>query len=223
MGTLTINTNFVRNIFHVLKELTWRRHTVSSVSNQKHNNHMVLLSAGILPHGLRTHKAEICLYIYARTSSGYCSKCFLYVVWIQSTSCLFISDSNPKYVVSVAANIMNKQCGTAEKGWFSSLGVGLEAKKSHRKKKSYFTEFYTGPRNWTDTLERPRQRKVDVSFWTWEFRNLYRAGALEKIVSEMTVQGVRWDECGSQSADDCIFFYRNGNANNHKGTGFFIH
>jgi hypothetical protein len=27
----------------------------------------------------------------------------------------------------VAANILNKQSRTADKGWFSSLGVGLEA------------------------------------------------------------------------------------------------
>jgi hypothetical protein len=39
----------------------------------------------------------------------------------------------------------------------------------------------------------------------------------------MAVQEVRWENSGSQPADDCTFSYGNGNANHHLGTGFFIH
>jgi hypothetical protein len=36
-------------------------------------------------------------------------------------------------------------------------------------------------------------------------------------------QEVGWDEGGSKPADNNAFFYKNGNANHHLGTGFFIH
>jgi hypothetical protein len=31
----------------------------------------------------------------------------------------------------------------------------------HRKKKKHVTKCHKGPRNWTDTLERPKARKMD--------------------------------------------------------------
>jgi hypothetical protein len=39
----------------------------------------------------------------------------------------------------------------------------------------------------------------------------------------VAVKEVRWDEGGSQPADDYTFLYGNGNANHHLGTGFFVH
>jgi len=39
----------------------------------------------------------------------------------------------------------------------------------------------------------------------------------------VAVQKVRWDEGGSQPADDYTCFYGNGNVNHHLGTGFYVH
>jgi hypothetical protein len=37
------------------------------------------------------------------------------------------------------------------------------------------------------------------------------------------VQEVRWDKGGTEPAGDYTFFYGNGYADHHLGTGFFIH
>jgi hypothetical protein len=34
---------------------------------------------------------------------------------------------------------------------------------------------------------------------------------------------IRWDNSGTEAADDYIFFNGNGNANHHLGTGFPVH
>jgi hypothetical protein len=39
----------------------------------------------------------------------------------------------------------------------------------------------------------------------------------------MAIQEVRWDKGSSKPADDYTLCYRNGNANHHSGTGFFIY
>ncbi|KAJ4443717.1 hypothetical protein ANN_05392 [Periplaneta americana] len=56
----------------------------------------------------------------------------------------------------VAANILNKQSRTADKGWSSSLGVGRRAKTRHRKKQ-LVTKPNNKPRNGTDSPARPQQ------------------------------------------------------------------
>jgi len=38
----------------------------------------------------------------------------------------------------------------------------------------------------------------------------------------MAVQDVRWDEGGSQTADDYTFCYGNGDVNHSLGIGFFV-
>jgi hypothetical protein len=37
------------------------------------------------------------------------------------------------------------------------------------------------------------------------------------------VQEVRWDKGDTEPAGDYTFFYGNGNADHHLGTGFFVH
>ena len=43
----------------------------------------------------------------------------------------------------------------------------------------------TKPQSWTDTLVRPKQRKQDMRFGTWNGRSLYRAGSLMAAASEL--------------------------------------
>jgi hypothetical protein len=109
--------------------------------------------------------------------------------------------------MGVAANILNKQSRTADKGWPSSLGLGRGLTTPPRKKK-HVTKCYKGPRNWTDTLERPKARKMDMRFVTWNVRSLYRSGSLKTVSGElvkyklhfMGVQEVRWDKGGTEPA-----------------------
>jgi hypothetical protein len=41
-----------------------------------------------------------------------------------------VDEGDGLQIWSIAANILNKQSRTADKGWYSSLGVGGEAKNS---------------------------------------------------------------------------------------------
>jgi hypothetical protein len=58
------------------------------------------------------------------------------------------------------ANILNKQPGTANKGWSSYLGNEQGTNNSSPQKKQLVTKCYT--RSWT--LGRPRQWKMDIRF-----------------------------------------------------------
>jgi hypothetical protein len=57
---------------------------------------------------------------------------------------------------------------------------------SRRKKKRLFTKCYTGLQTWAGSLERPRQRKMDMKFGIWNVRSLYRAGSLKTAASELS-------------------------------------
>jgi len=65
----------------------------------------------------------------------------------------------------------------------------------------------------TDTLVRPKQRKRDLRFSTWNVRSLYRAGSFTAAVRELArykldlvgVQEVRWDREGTVRAGVIIF------------------
>jgi hypothetical protein len=54
------------------------------------------------------------------------------------------------------------------------------------------------------------------------FENVSRELAKHKL-NLVGVQDIRWDKGVTEPADDCTFFYRNGNADYHIGTGFFVH
>jgi exonuclease III len=70
---------------------------------------------------------------------------------------------------------------------------------------------------------------MDMRFVTWNVRSLYRSlkavsGELAKYKLDLVgVQEVRWDKGGTEPAGDYTFFYENGNADHHLGTGFFVH
>ncbi|KAJ4430951.1 hypothetical protein ANN_19544 [Periplaneta americana] len=57
----------------------------------------------------------------------------------------------------VAANILNKQSWTADKGGPPAWGLG-EGLTTHHRKKQLVTNSYSKPRNRTDSLARPQQR-----------------------------------------------------------------
>jgi len=80
-------------------------------------------------------------------------------------------------------------------------------------------------------LVRPKQRKRDMRFGTWNVRSLYRAGSLTAAARELArykvdlvgVQEVRWDKGGTVIEGDYNFMYGRGNENHKLGTGFCVH
>jgi exonuclease III len=84
---------------------------------------------------------------------------------------------------------------------------------------------------WMDSLKGPIQQKMDMKFGTWNVWSLYRTGSLKAVASELAkckldpvaVQETRCNNAGSEPADDYTPFSGNQNANNHLGTGPFIH
>jgi exonuclease III len=72
---------------------------------------------------------------------------------------------------------------------------------------------------------------MDMRFGTSYVRSLYRTGLLKRVARELGkrrldlvgVQEVRWEKGGTERAEDCTFFYGQGNGNHRLGTGFFVH
>ena len=66
-----------------------------------------------------------------------------------------------------------------------------------------------------DNWERPWQRKMDMRFGTWNVRNLYRAGALGLVTSEIEkyrmdlvgVQEVTWEGSVTLESGNYTLFY----------------
>jgi hypothetical protein len=68
----------------------------------------------------------------------------------------------------LAANILNKQPRTNNKGWSSSLGLGLELTTLHLKKKKFVTRISVDPQTCTDSLDkRPKRRNMNVRIELW--------------------------------------------------------
>jgi hypothetical protein len=68
------------------------------------------------------------------------------------------------------------------------------------------------------SVARPKPRKRDMRFGTWNVRRFYRAGSLKTVARELGkykldlvgVQEVRWEKGGTERAEDYIFLYRKG-------------
>jgi hypothetical protein len=81
-----------------------------------------------------------------------------------------------------------------------------------------------------DSVEQPRQWKMDMRLEIWNIMSPYRGSVLKIVVRELVkykldlvaIQEVRWDSSGSEVADHCTFFVGNENVNHCLGTGFFI-
>ena len=105
----------------------------------------------------------------------------------------------------IAANILNNQSRTADKGWSYSLGIGRNANNSSLFKMYFVTKYsQTKPRSWTDTVLRPNEREGDRRFGAWSVGSLCRAaGALtaaaaaRELASGCGVWGYGLDRAGS--------------------------
>jgi hypothetical protein len=111
--------------------------------------------------------------------------------------------------------MLNKQSWTADKGWSSSLGLGVGLTTPHRKNK-LVTKDHKKPGTWTNSWDKqPKRKKMLMSVGTWKVRSMYRAGSLRVIEEEISkynldlvgVHEVRWDRGGTEPAGEYTFFY----------------
>jgi exonuclease III len=71
---------------------------------------------------------------------------------------------------------------------------------------------------------------MDKIFGTWNVRSVYRIGSLKTLVKELGkykvdsvgIQEVRWEEGGTEWAEDCTFFYGERNVDHQLRTGLFV-
>jgi hypothetical protein len=114
----------------------------------------------------------------------------------------------------LAANILNKQSRTADRGWSSSLGVLHGANNSTRYRK-LDPKIHKKPQTWTDYLDNGfKRKKMDLRFGTWNVRSIYRAGSLRTMADVVSkykldlvgVQEVRWDRGGTEPTGQYTFF-----------------
>jgi hypothetical protein len=76
-------------------------------------------------------------------------------------------------------------------------------------------------------IKRPRQKKMDMRFGTWNVRSVYRAASLRAVAEEISkykldfvgVQEVTWDTCGTEPAGKNTFIC--GKENENHELGFF--
>jgi hypothetical protein len=167
------------------------------------------------------------------------------MIWLGHTVCMLGGSLPPQHGTSsgcewrnglqlwkVAANILNKQPRTDNKGWSSSLGVGCGANNTSLFKIKFHTKNQTETRTWRDSLyKRPKRLNMDMRFGLQNVRSLYSAGSLTTVSRELVrymlhlvgVQEVRWEGCGTELVGEYKFFYWRENENHKLGTVFFVH
>jgi hypothetical protein len=60
-------------------------------------------------------------------------------------------------------------------------------------KNKLVTRCHKGPRTWADSLDkRPKLRKMDMIFGTWNVRSLYGAGSIMTVVKEISKYNVKF-------------------------------
>jgi hypothetical protein len=102
-------------------------------------------------------------------------------------------------VCRVVANTLNEQFWTTDK----ELGKGLTT--PHFKKSTSY-EMLQRASKWTDSLEQPRQWKMDMRFGAWNVIISCGAGTLKTVASKMVkhnldlmpIKEVRWGEVNRQ-------------------------
>jgi exonuclease III len=70
-----------------------------------------------------------------------------------------------------------------------------------------------------------------MRFGPWNVRSLCSTDSLKMVARELGkykldlvgVQEVRWEKGGTEQAEGCTFFCREGNKGHQLGTGFFVH
>jgi hypothetical protein len=81
------------------------------------------------------------------------------------------ADGGTAFNMEGSCEYVDKQSRTADKGWYSSLGLGRGAKKT-----GIVTKHTHVSRAWTDTSVRPKQWKRDMRFRTWNKTVLQEVG-----------------------------------------------
>jgi hypothetical protein len=97
------------------------------------------------------------------------------------------------------------------------------------KKNKLDTKHHKKPQTWTDSFDkRPKSKKMDLRFGTWNVRSMYRAGSLRTLAEEVSkykldlvgVQEVRWDKGGTEPAGQYTLFYGKWKQNHELGQVF---
>jgi hypothetical protein len=108
-------------------------------------------------------------------------------------------------------------------------GEGTSARLTRSHWKNIFAQkHHTGFRNSTYNLERPLERKMDLIFGTWNFRSLYRAGALWSVTSEIEkyrmdlLKEVKWEGNGYLQSGNYSLFYEQYFYYHQLGTRLFM-
>jgi hypothetical protein len=97
----------------------------------------------------------------------------------------------------VAANTLNKQLQTANKGGPLAWGLDSGLTTPHGKEQ-HLMKCCTQPWTWADSVERPKQQKINMTFGTW---NVYKSGSLRQLAKyKIDVVGVQvtWDKGSTQ-------------------------